>query len=198
MKIKHIIWLVLLAVVVFLGFRSVSTYNKLSAYEQDVQLSWAQVETQFQRRYDLIPNLVNTIKGQANFESKTLEDIVKARASASSIKVSADDLTPEKLAQLQSEQNNLSTALGRLLMVTENYPTLKANEGFLNLQNQLEGIENRIAFARDDFNAKVRLYNAQLVTFPNNLYAKILGFKVKPYFTATAGAENAPTVDFGN
>ncbi|RIY32001.1 LemA family protein [Psittacicella melopsittaci] len=198
MKKRYIVLLAILALVGLIAVKLVGTYNTLSASQQQVNLALAQVETQYQRRYDLVPNLVNTVKGQANFEQKTLTDVVNARASATNIKLSVDDLSEENLQKLQQAQDGLSGALSRLLMVTENYPSLQSNEAFLNLQAQLEGIENRIAFARDDFNQKVLAFNTLYKTFPNNLFGSILGFKLMPYFQAVSGAQNAPVVDFGN
>ncbi|RIY33138.1 LemA family protein [Psittacicella hinzii] len=198
-KSKKFIILILLAVVVLFGVvKSVSTYNVLSKSQQQVNLALAEVETQYQRRYDLIPNLVNTIKAQSNFEQKTLTDVINARAQATSVKLNVEDLTEEKLAQLQQAQNGLSQALSRLLMVTENYPTLQTNESFLSFQAQLEGIENRVAFARSEYNKYVLAFNTDLKTFPNNIFGRLLGFKVIPYFQSVNGAQNAPVVDFGN
>ncbi|RIY34878.1 LemA family protein [Psittacicella gerlachiana] len=199
MRSKKLVYLIIaLAIVIFAVIKGTTTYNTLTTSQQQVNLALSQIETQYQRRYDLVPNLVNTIKAQANFEQKTLTDVINARAQATSVKLNAEDLTEEKLQQLQQSQNGLTQALSRLLMVTENYPTLRTNESFINFQAQLEGIENRIAYARDDFNQKVLAYNTLLKTFPNSIYAKILGFKTIPYFQAVSGAQTAPVVDFGN
>jgi LemA protein len=164
--------------------------------DESVKTSWGTVQSQYQRRSDLIPNLVATVKGAANFEQETLTRVVEARAKATSINVNPDDLTPEKMQQFQQAQGQLSTALGRLLMVTENYPDLKANQNFRDLQAQIEGTENRIAVARKDFNETARVYNSSIRTFPNNIVAGFGGFRQRPYFEAQAGAENAPKVQF--
>ena len=164
--------------------------------DESVTKSWNNVQSDYQRRADLIPNLVNTVKGEANFEQTTLENVVKARASATQMKVDAKDLTPEKLQEFQASQGQLSQALGRLLMVTENYPNLRANEAFRGLQAQLEGTENRIKVSRNDFNAAVADYNVKARSFPMNILASITGFKVKEGFKADAGSEKAPEVKF--
>ena len=157
---------------------------------------WANVETQYQRRADLIPNLVNTVKGYATHEKTTLENVVKARSEATQVKVNPEDLTPERLAEFQKAQGNVSAALGRLLMVAENYPQLKANQNFLELQSQLEGTENRITVARKDFNDAAKAYNVAIRRFPKNILAAIFGFDKKSYFEAESGAEKAPEVQF--
>lgn len=193
---KKLILIIVIALLGVVAFTGVKTYNTLAAAEQNVALAWSQLETQYQRRYDLIPNLVNTVKGQANFESKTLEDLAAARAKATSLQVDAKDLTPETLAKISDNQNQLSQALGRFLSITENYPTLRANEAFLNLQAQLEGVENRVAFARDEYNKIVKEYNLGLISFPKNIVAKLLGFSVKPYVQYAVDNSVAPTVDF--
>ena len=168
------------------------------ALDENVKAKWSGVETQYQRRSDLIPNLVSTVKGEANFEQSTLENVIKARASATQIKVDPDNLTPEKVQQFQQAQGELSQALGRLLVVTENYPNLRANDAFRGLQAQLEGTENRIAVARNDYNSAVQEYNTTIRTFPNNLYAGWFGFSPKAPFQADAGASKAPSVNFDN
>ena len=164
--------------------------------DENVSNKWANVETQYQRRADLIPNLVNTVKGYAKHESTTLENVVKARSEATQIKLSADDLSPEKLAQYQKAQGNVSAAIGRLLMVAENYPDLKANENFINLQAQLEGTENRINVARKDFNDTAKEYNMAIRRFPKNILAGMFGFDKRNYFEAESGSEKAPEVNF--
>jgi LemA protein len=166
--------------------------------EENINGKWGNVQSEYQRRTDLIPNLVNTVKGEANFEQTTLQNVINARARATSIQVNPEDLTPEKMQQFQQAQGQLSQALGRLLMVTENYPNLRANDAFRNLQAQLEGTENRIKVARNDFNAAVQDYNSTIRRFPSNIFAGMFGFHPKPYFEAEAGADQAPTVDFGN
>lgn len=173
-------------------------YNSLVQLDEAVQSQWSQVENVYQRRADLIPNLVNTVKGVANFEKSTLESVIKARASATSIKVDASTLSPDQIRKFQSAQGELSQALGRLMMITENYPQLKANQNFLQLQAQLEGTENRIAVERRKFNETTKMYNTAIRTFPGNIAAHLFEFDKKGYFEATQGAEKAPTVDFGN
>jgi LemA protein len=164
--------------------------------EETINGQWAEVQTQYQRRADLIPNLVNTVKGYADFEQETLTGVIEARAKATSINIDANDLSPDKIAQFQQAQDQLSGALSRLLVTVEKYPDLKANQNFLDLQAQLEGTENRIAVARRNFNQSVQAYNSDLRKFPNNLFAGWYGFETKGYFEAAAGAENAPTVQF--
>jgi LemA protein len=188
-----IIVIVVLALLVMFGC---GKYNGLVSKEENVKNKWGQVQSAYQRRADLIPNLVATVKGAANFEQGTLEKVVQARASATQIKVDANDLSPEKIQQYQAAQGQLSSALGRLLMVTENYPDLKANANFQNLQAQLEGTENRINVSRNDFNNAVNEYNSSMRTFPTNVVAGITGFKQKGYFEAAAGSDKAPEVKF--
>ncbi len=171
-------------------------YNKAVELEEQIPFMWAQVENQYQRRADLIPNLVNTVKGYAQHEQQTLTEVMQARASATQVKVSANDLTPEAIARYQQAQAGLTSALGRLLAVAENYPNLKANENFRDLQIQLEGTENRIALARDRFNEAVVTYNTAIRRFPMNLFASAFGFEMKGYFEAATAAEQAPTVEF--
>lgn len=193
---KHLGWIIAGAVVLLLVVWCVTGYNGLVSMDEKVSNNWANVETQYQRRADLIPNLVNTVKGYATHESSTLENVVKARSEATQVKLDADNLTPEKLAQYQKAQGNISTALGRLLMVAENYPQLKANENFINLQEQLEGTENRITVARRDFNNSAKEYNVAIRRFPKNILAGLFGFEKKSYFEAAEGAEKAPEVKF--
>ncbi len=192
MNRKYIIWGVVILVVLYL----ISGYNGLVKSRESVNSSWANVQSEYQRRLDLIDNLVQTVKGSADFEKSTLEAVVQARASATSIKVDANDLTPEKLQQIQREQAQVSGALGRLLAVAENYPQLKTTEAFMKLQDQLEGTENRIKMARNEFNEAARAYNTSIQSFPKNIFAGIFGFKPRPYFEAEAGAEKAPKIDF--
>lgn len=193
MKKSTIILLVVAAGLVLWG---ISAYNGLVSMEETVEKSWADVESQYQRRADLIPNLVNTVKGYAAHEQSTLESVVEARSKATQITVSAGELTPDKLAEYQAAQGAVGSALGKLLAITENYPDLKANQNFLELQAQLEGSENRIAVARKDFNAVAREYNTAVRRFPKSIFAAIFGFDRKPYFEAEAGAEKAPVVNF--
>lgn len=194
---KALIPIIVIALVgLFIYTKAVGVYNMFVQNEETVDGNWAEVETQYQRRADLIPNLVNTVKGYADFEQETLTGVIEARAKATSINLNADDLTPENLARFQEAQDQLSGALSRLLVTVERYPDLKANQNFLELQAQLEGTENRIAVARRNFNQSVQSYNSTLRTFPNNIFAGWYGFERKGYFEAAAGAENAPTVQF--
>ena len=181
---------------IFIYAKAVGAYNQFVQLEEGINGQWAEVQTQYQRRADLIPNLVNTVKGYADFEQETLTGVVEARAKATSMQIDPSNLTPENLAQFQQAQDQLSGALSRLLVTVEKYPDLKANQNFLELQAQLEGTENRIAVARRNFNETVKGYNTTLITFPNNLFAGWYGFEGKGYFEAVAGAENAPTVQF--
>jgi len=164
--------------------------------EENVKKAWSQVENQYQRRADLIPNLVNTVKGYANFEQQTLTAVVQARASATQVKVDPNELTPENIQRFEQAQQGLSGALGKLLMITENYPDLKANQSFLGLQQQLEGTENRISVERKNFNEAVNDYNSSIRRFPTNLLVGMFGFTPKGYFQATAGSDRAPEVKF--
>lgn len=186
-----------LGVILVLGFYAVSVNNSLVQKQETVNNAWAQVENQYQRRSDLIPNLVNTVKGAADFEQETLTSVIEARSKASSIQVSADDLNdPQKVAQFQQAQQQLSGALSRLLVTVERYPELKANQNFRDLQTQLEGTENRISTERKRFNDTVRSYNTSIQKFPTNLFAGMLGFDQKAYFQADEGADEAPEVNF--
>jgi LemA protein len=196
MKKSTLVIVIIIAVVVILGGCGVSKYNKIVNLDESVKTSWGTVQSQYQRRSDLIPNLVATVKGAANFEKETLTQVIEARAKATSIQVRAEDLTPEKVQQFQAAQGQLSAALGRLLAVSESYPTLQANQNFKDLQAQIEGTENRIAVARKDFNDQARVYNSAIRTFPNNIVAGFGGFQQRPYFEAQPGAENAPKVQF--
>jgi LemA protein len=188
--------LIVIAVVVVLALMGGCSYNGMVKSDENVKGKWGQVQTQYQRRSDLIPNLVSTVKGEANFEKGTLTEVTDARARATSIQVDPTKLTPESIQQYQQAQGQLSTALGRLLVASENYPTLRANDAFRNLQVQLEGTENRISVARRDFNESVQAYNSKVRTFPANITAKIFGFPEKGYFQGEAGSEKAPKVQF--
>ena len=190
---KKWIWIGVVAVVVIFFY---ATYNGFVNKEEGLKGAWANVETQYQRRADLIPNLVSTVKGYAAHETQTLNEVTEARARATSINLSADDLTPERLAQFQRAQAEVRSALGRLIAVSESYPDLKANQNFLELQAQLEGTENRIAVARKDFNAAAQQYNVSVRRFPANLVARMFGFGQKPYFESAEGAAAAPQVTF--
>ncbi len=173
-----------------------NTYNKMVGLEEGVDQSWSEVETQYQRRADLIPNLVNTVKGYATHESQTFEKVTEARAKATSITLNVDDLTEENLAKFQQAQNDLSSALKSLLAVSENYPDLKASKNFEDLQVQLEGTENRIATARTRYTEQVKQYNISIRRFPANIFAGMFGFSSKPQFKAEEGASKAPEVNF--
>jgi LemA protein len=173
-------------------------YNTLVQEDENVKTRWSFVQSQYQRRADLIPNLVNTVKGEANFERGTLNDVINARARATSVQISPDNLTPENMERFQQAQGQLSGALSRLLVTVEQYPNLRANDAFRNLQTQLEGTENRITVARNDYNTSVQSYNTKVRTFPTALFAGIMGFKQRPGFTADPGSENAPNVDFSD
>ncbi len=190
---KKWIWIGVVAVVAIFFY---ATYNGFVKREEGLKSAWSNVETQYQRRADLIPNLVNTVKGYAAHETQTLNEVTEARARATSINLSADDLTPERLAQFQRAQAEVRSALGRLIAVSESYPDLKANQNFLELQAQLEGTENRIAVARKDFNAAAQQYNVSVRRFPANLVARMFGFGQKPYFESAEGAAAAPQVTF--
>ncbi|MCE2972488.1 MAG: LemA family protein [Sediminibacterium sp.] len=194
MSTKNITLIVIGALILILGWTGCNGYNGLVVQDENVNNAWNKVQSDYQRRADLIPNLVNTVKGEANFEQETLTKVIEARASATQMKIDPKDLTPEKLEQFQAAQGQLSQALGRLLVVTENYPNLRANEAFRGLQTQLEGTENRIKTARNDFNDAVKDYNVKVRRFPMNIFAGMFGFRPKEGFKAEAGAEKAPEV----
>lgn len=193
---KKVTIIILVAVVAIIAFWAISGYNSLVSMDENVSNQWANVETQYQRRADLIPNLVNTVKGYAAHEKETLEGVIAARSQATQIKVDPTDLTPEKLAEYQKAQGQLATALGKLLAITENYPDLKANQNFLELQAQLEGTENRINVARKNFNDAAKAYNTAIRRFPKKILAGMFGFDKRAYFEAAEGAEQAPQVQF--
>lgn len=188
--------LVILAIVVIVGFLGCNGYNGLVRQDESLKKAWNNVQTEYQNRSDLVGNLVNTVKGAANFEQKTLTDVVNARAKATSVNINADNLTPEKIAEFQAAQGQLSGSLSRLLATVEAYPTLKATENFTKLQGQLEGIENGIKNSRKIFNDEVNLYNTKVRSFPMNILGGLFGFKQKEGFKADAGAEKAPEVKF--
>ena len=188
--------IILLAVIALVAIWGVSGYNGLVTAEESVKTAWSQVENQYQRRSDLIPNLVNTVKGYAAHESQTLEGVVAARAKATQVSVDPENLTSESLAAYMSAQDEVGSALGRLMMIREAYPDLKANTNFLELQAQLEGTENRISVERRNFNEAAKGYNTSIRTFPRNILAGMFGFEKRPYFEAQDGAENAPVVQF--
>lgn len=192
-KSSVIIVLIVAAIVVVWG---ITGYNGLVGMDEGVQTKWADVETQYQRRADLIPNLVNTVKGYAAHESETLQAVVEARAKATSVNIDPSNMSAEQIANFQKAQDGVSSALGRLLVTVEKYPDLKANENFRELQAQLEGTENRISVARRDYNEAARKYNTSLRSFPKNILAGMFGFEKKAYFEAQEGSEQAPTVQF--
>ena len=191
------ITIIVVAVVLLLVFWGVGQYNSMVVLDEQVNTSWSQVENQYQRRADLIPNLVETVKGYASHERETLEGVINARAKASQPIVQAGDgMTQEQLNQFQQAQGDLTSALNRLMVVVERYPELKADENFRQLQAQLEGTENRITTARMDFNNEAQQYNTKVRRFPTNIFAGLFGFHQRPYFHAEAGAEQAPQVKF--
>lgn len=196
MKRKWLIPGIIIGAIVLIAAIIAGGYNGLVGQREDVNKTFANLQSQYQRRADLVPNLVSTVKGAANFEQKTLTDVTEARARATSINIDPSKATPNQIAQYQASQGELSQALGRLLAVTENYPELRAVAAFQDLQVQLEGTENRISVARNDFNGVAASYNARIQTFPTNITAGIFGFDKFPYFEADDGAENAPDVNF--
>ncbi|WP_288909903.1 LemA family protein [uncultured Bacteroides sp.] len=193
---KGTITIIIVAIVAIIAFWAISGYNSLVSMDENVSNQWANVETQYQRRADLIPNLVNTVKGYAAHEKETLEGVIAARSQATQIKVDPTDLTPEKLAEYQQAQGAVTSALGKLLAVSERYPDLKANQNFLELQAQLEGTENRINVARTNFNNTAKEFNTAIRRFPKNILAGLFGFEKRAYFEAAEGAEQAPKVEF--
>jgi LemA protein len=196
MSRSTIVLLSVLGFLVLVLLWGVGRYNNLVSLDEGASGQWANVESAYQRRSDLIPNLVNTVKGYANFERETLEAVVNARAKATSVTVDPTNLSPEKLAAFQQAQAGVGSALGRLLVTVEKYPDLKANQNFLDLQKQLEGTENRIKVERDRFNEAVKGYNVAVKRFPGNIIAGLTGFESKGYFEAEAGSEKAPDVNF--
>lgn len=196
MKSKWLVPGIVLGAVLVLVLLVVGGYNGLVNKRENVRKSFANVQTQYQRRADLVPNLVSTVKGAANFEQQTLTDVVNARAKATSVQIDPSKATPQQLQQYQASQGELSQALGRLLLITENYPQLRATDSFRDLQSQLEGTENRITVARKDYNDASADYNATIQRFPANITAAIFNFDSFPYFEAEAGAQDAPQVDF--
>lgn len=187
---------IVLFVLLFFGSFFGCSFNKMVRLDENVQTSWSQVENQYQRRADLIPNLVSTVKGYAAHEEKTLTEVIEARAKATQTTISADNLTPEALDQFSAAQSELGSALSRLMVAVERYPELKANDNFLMLQAQLEGTENRITVERQRFNETANKYNRYIRRFPKNLLAKLFGFEKRPYFEATKEAQEAPQVQF--
>lgn len=196
MKKKFIPIIIVLAIVVILIAWAVNAYNGLVVKDEACSKQWSKVESQYQRRMDLIPNLVNTVKGYASHEEATLLKVIEARNQASQVKVDAENMTQEQLNNFQQSQENLSSAIRGLNIVVEKYPDLKANQNFLELQSQLEGTENRIAVERQRYSDVVNEYNTSVRRFPNSVFASMFGFDKKPYFEAQSGAENAPKVEF--
>jgi LemA protein len=196
MKTGNLILIAVIAAILLLGGCGCTGYNSMVKLDENVKAKWANVQSDYQRRSDLIPNLVNTVKGAANFEQTTLTKVIEARAKATSVNINPADLTPENMQKFQAAQGELSGALGRLLVTVERYPELKANQNFLNLQSQLEGTENRIKVSRNDFNTSVQDYNQTVRAFPNNIFANMFGFHVRQPFQADPGAEKAPSVQF--
>lgn len=188
--------MIIIGVIALVAIWGISVYNGLVTMEEDVNGQWSNVETQYQRRADLIPNLVSTVKGYASHEQETLEGVIQARSAATQIKVDVNDLTEEKLTEFQKAQGAVTSALGKLLAITENYPDLKANQNFLELQAQLEGTENRINVARTNFNNTAKEFNTAIRRFPKSILAGLFGFKKRAYFEAAEGAEQAPKVEF--
>ena len=196
MKKGSVILLVVLGLLLIGGCMTCNVQKSLVTLDEYAKSKWGEVQNQYQRRADLVPNLVNTVKGAANFEKSTLEAVTQARANATAIKVDPNDLSPETIKEFQARQGELSQAIGRLLMVTENYPELRATQNFQDLQVQLEGTENRIAVARKNFNNAVQEYNTKLRVFPNNIFAGMMGFQRKGMFEADQNAQKAPEVQF--
>jgi len=196
MKSRNLILIVIIGLILILGGCGCNGYNKMVSLDENVKAKWANVQSDYQRRSDLIPNLVATVKGAANFEQETLTRVTEARAKASSMTIDPNNLTPENIQKFQQAQGELSGALSRLLVTVERYPELKANANFMDLQKQLEGTENRIKVSRNDFNTSVQEYNSVVRRFPNNIFSGIFGFGVKEPFAAEAGSEKAPEVKF--
>ena len=196
MNSKNLGLFIVLGLILLLGGCGCSGYNTMVTQDQNVKKAWGNVQSEYQRRSDLIPNLVNTVKGAADFEKSTLEAVVNARAKATATTIDPTNLTPESIAKYQQAQGELSGALSRLLVSIEKYPDLKANQNFRDLQAQLEGTENRIKVARNDFNSAVQSFNTTVKPFPNVIFAGMFGFKEKGFFAADPGADKAPTVDF--
>lgn len=196
MKKSYIILIVIAVIILSIFFWFKNTYNGMVTMQENVSAQWSNVENQYQRRLDLIPNLVNTVKGYAEHEQNTLNGVVEARAKATQMQINLDNLDEATMKKLNAVQGELSTALSRLMAISENYPDLKANENFRDLQAQVEGTENRIAVERRKFNNTARAYNTSIRQFPQNMLAGMFGFTPKPYFEANAEAENAPKVEF--
>lgn len=198
MKTRNLTLIVIVGLILLLGGCGCGSFNSMNKLQKETSESWSNVENQYKRRSDLIGNLVNTVKGAANFEKETLTQVIEARASATSIKVDPKDLTPEKMQQFQAAQGQLSQALGRLMVVSERYPELKATAAFANLQTELSSTENKIATERSRYNEKAKDYNTKITNMPNRIYAGFFGFKEKPFFEATDAEKTVPNVDFSS
>lgn len=196
MSTKNLTLIVVAILILLLGGCGCSGYNNMVKLDETVKSQWGNVQSEYQRRSDLIPNLVNTVKGAANFEQQTLTAVVEARAKASQVKIDANNLTPDKIAEFQQAQGQVSSSLSRLLVTVEKYPDLQATQNFRDLQAQLEGTENRIKVARNDFNGVVQDYNSTIRRFPNNIFAGMFGFATKGYFQSEPGSDKAPDVKF--
>ena len=196
MRSRNIVLIVVVIFILILGGCGCSGYNRMIGLDENVKAKWNNVQSDYQRRSDLIPNLVSTVKGAANFEQTTLTQVMEARSKATAVNINAENLTPDKIAAFQKAQGQVSGALSRLLAVAEAYPQLQATQNFRDLQAQLEGTENRIKVSRNDFNAAVQEYNVGIRKFPNNLFAGVFGFHAKEGFKADPGSENAHKVDF--
>ena len=196
MKSRNLVIIIILVGILIIGGCGCGGYNNMVRLDENVKAKWSNVQSDYQRRADLVPNLVSTVKGAANFEQKTLTDVMEARAKATSVNINAENLTPDKIQQFQQAPGQLGSALGRLLAVSEAYPQLQATQNFRDLQSQLEGTENRIKVSRNDFNSAVQDYNSTIRRFPNNIFSGMFGFHVKQGFTADAGAQQAPKVQF--
>ena len=196
MSTKNLTLIVVAVLILLLGGCGCSGYNNMVKLDETVKSQWGNVQSEYQRRSDLIPNLVNTVKGAANFEQQTLTAVVEARAKASQVKIDANNLTPDKIAEFQQAQGQVSSSLSRLLVTVEKYPDLQATQNFRDLQAQLEGTENRIKVARNDFNGVVQDYNSTIRRFPNNIFAGMFSFATKGYFQSEPGSDKAPDVKF--
>jgi len=196
MKKSWIVIIIIIVIIILIYSWFKGSYNNMITYEEGINTSWANVENVYQRRADLIPNLVNTVKGYAEHEKQTLTDVIEARAKATSVSINPGELTAASMQQFQQAQAGLSSALSKLMVVVERYPDLKANQNFLELQAQLEGTENRIANERRKFNETTKIYNIYIKKFPKNILANMFGFDQKPYFEAEKGTEKAPVVEF--
>jgi LemA protein len=196
MSSRNLTLIIIVLIILVLGGCGCGGYNNMVRLDENVKSNWGKVQSDYQRRNDLIPNLVNTVKGAANFEQQTLTNVIEARAKATSVQIDANNLTPEKIAQFQQAQGQVSSSLSRLLAVVENYPDLKATQNYRDLQAQLEGTENRIKVSRNDFNDAVQQYNSTVRRFPNNVFAGMFGFTTKGYFQSEPGSEKAPEVKF--